>query len=141
MKLYHRTHACEAILRDGFRDTTDTYGMNRPCTGVWLSEEPLSFYEGAKGDMLLVIEVPRRTVEEWEVVEEGKPYRRFLIPAEIVNRHGQPKVVAEEEEERILASLWAARTEARLSAISAAEREKQEAEIEKPRQSSGKGKG
>ena len=61
-------------------------------TGVWLSNEPLDGNEGAKGDTVLAIEIPEDLLAEYEWVEEGKPYREFMVPAEIVNRYGPPRI-------------------------------------------------
>jgi len=35
----------------------------------------------------------------YEWIEEGKPYREFLIPAEIVNRYGPPKIFETDQED------------------------------------------
>ena len=44
------------------------------------------------GDTLLSIDIPDNVIADYEWIEEEKPYREFLIPAEIVNRYGPPKV-------------------------------------------------
>ncbi len=90
MILYHRTTArrAAAILRKGFRDGKGRYLTNRLWTGVWLSNVPLDAIEGADGVTLLSINlaIPARELrEKYEWIEEGKPYREFLIPAAIVN--------------------------------------------------------
>lgn len=93
MKLYHRTSATDAILKDGFKDATGSYGTNQLFSGVWLSDQPLDSNEGAWGDTLLTINMPEHEILEYEWIEEGKPYREFLIPAAIVNKYGPPTVV------------------------------------------------
>lgn len=98
MKLFHRTHSAVAILKEGFRDTAGTYGTGQVFQGVWLSNIPLDINQGAAGDTLLVINIPEEVVAEHEWIEEGKPYREFLVPAEIVNRYGPPRIVSQEEE-------------------------------------------
>jgi hypothetical protein len=57
IKLYHRTTAtaAKAIRAKGFRDGVGTYGMTQLFRGVWLSNEPLTINEGAKGDTLLCV--------------------------------------------------------------------------------------
>ena len=59
MKLYHRTRAenAESILKQGFRDATYSYGMEKTSTGVWVSDLVLAEDEGACGDTVLQIEV------------------------------------------------------------------------------------
>lgn len=89
MRLYHRTteSAAVAILIGGFRDANDRYMTEQEYAGVWLADRPLDGNEGAAGDVLLAIEIalPDRVIAEFEWVEEGKPYREFLIPAALIN--------------------------------------------------------
>lgn len=89
MILYHRTNrrAAEQILKHSFRDSADTYLTDRTWSGVWLSNVPLDENEGAKGPVLLKIHLSlrRQLLREYEWVEEGKGYREFLVPAEVLN--------------------------------------------------------
>ena len=91
MRFYHRTsqRAAGAILAHGFRDGQGTYLTRQLHRGVWLSDRPLNVTEGPAGEALLLVEIPVRLVRPYERVEEGKPYREFLVPAELVNRHGR----------------------------------------------------
>ena len=107
MRLFHRTAHADPILREGFRDAEGHYGFHDedgqvPVRGVWLSEFPLDENEGADGDQLLQIEVPDTVALEYEVAEDGKPYREFLIPADVLNQFGPPRLVSPEEEEEIV---------------------------------------
>ena len=95
MRLYHRTPAAEAILEGGFRDITGFYLTSQLWTGVWLSNRPLDANEDAKGEGLLTLNIPESVIAEYEWVGEGKPYREFLVPAEIVNSYGPPERVDE----------------------------------------------
>lgn len=97
MKLFHRTSHADAILRQGFRDSTGTYMTVNEYSGVWLSNVPLDINEGAVGDVVLTVEIPEEVVAEHEWVEDGKGYREFLVPAEVVNRYGPPEVFEREE--------------------------------------------
>lgn len=97
MKCFHRTPYGELILDEGFRDGEGTYMTGVMHNGVWLSDRPLDFGQGAKGDDLLLLEIPDDVLAPCEWVEDGKPYREFLIPAEIVNRYGPPKPVDEDD--------------------------------------------
>jgi hypothetical protein len=89
--LFHvTTHAAAAaILQRGFRDGRDTYLTDQEFSGVWLSDRPLDVNEGAEGDAVLIItfSVPLARLAEFEWVEEGKPYREWLVPAEFINKH------------------------------------------------------
>jgi hypothetical protein len=98
MRLYHRTSAAPEILAGGFRDTTDYYLTNNLHTGVWFSTVPLSINEGADGDVLLVVDLdlPEDQVrDEYEWIEDAKPFREFLIPAAVVNEHATDSLVTE----------------------------------------------
>jgi hypothetical protein len=99
MILYHRTTAANAeqILRDGFRDNVGTYLTTREHSGVWLSDVPLDINEGAKGDTLLKVELPEQVIADFEWIEEGKPYREWLIPAQRINEQAKASIVDEDE--------------------------------------------
>jgi len=78
-------------------------------TGVWLSDVPLDENEGAHGDTLLLVKIPKGVIAEYEWIEEGKPYREFLAPASLVNRYG-PAIVVDAERELFL---WKRRNKSR----------------------------
>jgi hypothetical protein len=92
MLFYHRTPAADAILGKGFKDSTGLYITSQPHTGVWLSDVPLDENEGAKGQVVLAIDIPERVLVPYEWVEDGKGYREFLAPAKLVNRYGPPRI-------------------------------------------------
>jgi hypothetical protein len=48
--------------------------------------------EGADGDTLLTLEIPDEVLADFEWLEDGKPYREFLVPAALVNAHGPPAI-------------------------------------------------
>jgi hypothetical protein len=86
VKLYHVTDTAEEILR-GFRDARDEYmvpGLSLP--GVLLSDGPLTVNEGVRGDQVLEVVLPQGTaLDDHELVEEGKPYREWCVPANLLN--------------------------------------------------------
>tara|TARA_B100001105_G_C22034907_1_gene291472 strand:+ start:131 stop:523 length:393 start_codon:yes stop_codon:yes gene_type:complete len=120
MRLFHRTsaEATTAILRDGFKDRADPTGTNLgfydqipEIKAVWFADAPLDGDE----DRLLLLEIPDEVAQKvdktvrmglWgrsslvtrsnvsngppEVVEEGKPYQEYIVPAEIANQYGPP---------------------------------------------------
>jgi hypothetical protein len=96
-RFYHRTskEATKLILKKGFKDGTGEYLTDSLHTGVWISNEPLDSNEGANGDVLLEVRILRRLVNYYEWLEEGKPYREFLVPAKILNKHSFLRVVEE----------------------------------------------
>jgi hypothetical protein len=97
MKVFHRTPFAESILEHGFRDGEGTYLTGTIHKGVWVSDRPLDISEGANGRDLLCLEIPDDVVEPFEWIEEGKPCREFLTPAEIVNSYGPPDLCDEDD--------------------------------------------
>lgn len=89
LTLYHRTtrDAANNILANGFCDTTGTYMTEHEYTGIWLSNVPLDANEGTKGDILLRVRLPlpESAIAQYEWIEEGKPYREWLVPADLIN--------------------------------------------------------
>lgn len=85
---YHVTTRENAvqILADGFKDGVGRYMTSHTFSGVWLADQPLDANEGASGETVLEVQLPTGIVDEWEWIEEGKPYREWLVPAEVVNR-------------------------------------------------------
>ena len=47
----------------------------------------MGLVKGAKGGSLLSVEVPENVMAEHEWIQEGKPYREFLMPAAIANNY------------------------------------------------------
>src|SRR5262245_28874206 len=91
MRVFHRTSAADAILRDGFYNGRGTYMINQEFEGVWVSDVPLDPNDGAFGDTVLSIEVPEDVLLPHEWVEQDKTYREFLVPADVLNQCGPPK--------------------------------------------------
>ena len=96
MKLYHRTFFSAEILADGFKDGVGNYMTDLEWSGVWFSDVPFDAFEGYDGgaeDVLLTIEIPDEAITDYEWIEDGKPYREWLIPASIANQYGPPMVI------------------------------------------------
>lgn len=87
MIYFHTTDAAEEILRDGFRDSTGSYMFaNLVLTGVWLGDQIMGIDEGAVGDQVLRVEfLDDVDLDDFEVVEAGKPYREWCVPAMLIN--------------------------------------------------------
>lgn len=89
---YHRTTAKNAasILANGFRDATGHYGLPIEVTGVFLSErEDLGDQEIPDGAVFEIdLPLSEAELETFEIVEESKPYREWLVPASLINSRG-----------------------------------------------------
>lgn len=93
MIFYHSTTeaAAQAILTEGFRDARGTYGflpVDDPefeLVGVWVSEQPVDVNEGAKGDVVLSIDLDATESElaDHEIEEMG--WCSWCLPAKLVN--------------------------------------------------------
>jgi hypothetical protein len=88
--LFHvtRKEAADAILTGGFRDGNNNGGIDLDLVGVWLSNRHLDSQSGAFGDTVLILTfcVPLRQLRQFEVCEQGKPYREWVIPASFITR-------------------------------------------------------
>ncbi len=98
LRFYHRTPWAEVIIRDGFRDHEGFYMLgDMMLRGVFLSDVPLDANEGARGDELLEVSLPAECdISGYEIIEEGKPYREWCLPAELINRRGTVRLIADE---------------------------------------------
>src|SRR5262245_27120271 len=88
--LYHRTRSesAEVILREGFKAGIGAYITVNERTGVWLSNVPLHIVDlSPSGPTLLrvTLSLTEADIEQFEWVEDGKLYREWLIPAEVIN--------------------------------------------------------
>jgi hypothetical protein len=90
------TDAAEAIMREGFRDATDSYMLaNLTLTGVLISDVPLDINEGATGEQVIIDELPDlvqindHEINDHELVEEANTYREWRVPASLLNRHAR----------------------------------------------------
>ncbi len=87
--VYHRTSldAAVSIVRDGFRDATGTYMTRSEHTGVWVSDCEQDPTGGALGEALLTVTTvfSESDLDAFEWVEDDKPYREWLLPAQLLN--------------------------------------------------------
>lgn len=94
--LYHRTaeDIARRIIAHGFRDGEGYYMTQRLHTGVWVSDQPLDEDEGASGNALIRIELAKEEpeIESFGWIEDGKPYREWLIPASLLNDFGKLEI-------------------------------------------------
>ena len=105
--------AAEAILREGFRDGTGSYGFATiTLTGVFLADTPVDINEGATGDQVLAVEIADDSLlADYEFVTDGTPsgtYREWCVPAEIINTHGRVRLLTDDEVDELARKRWLA---------------------------------
>lgn len=86
VRLFHATtqeNACK-ILETGFADGGRERYQNRWYSGVWLSDVKLK----ELWPVMLLVSLPEELVRQYELPSDHHGYRRWLVPAEIINRHG-----------------------------------------------------
>lgn len=92
--LYHVTSRRNArsILRRGFKNRKGHFLTERVHRGVWLSDRPLlDCNEGiSDGSVVLqvTLKVRRGELANYEWIEQGKPYREWLLPAAMIRARG-----------------------------------------------------
>jgi hypothetical protein len=86
---YHRTNAdnAQAIVDNGFKNSSGYFLSNRLWTGVWLSSIPV-YSDSNHNDALLMVklELDQRELSRWEWTAEGGSHREWLVPAGLLNR-------------------------------------------------------
>jgi hypothetical protein len=67
-------------------------------TGVFLGDSPMDVNEGAIGDQVLLIEFPDDIdLGDFELIEDGKPYREWCVPAALINTHATVTLLSDDE--------------------------------------------
>ena len=98
---YYRTNVnnAHAIIASGFRNSIGHFLNNRIWTGAWLSSIPVDGEHSAEGDALLMVklEIDEHELARWEWAAEGRTYREWLIPANIINRCATFELVDQRE--------------------------------------------
>ena len=65
---------------------------------MWLSDQPLDVNEGAKGEDLLEVTFPDDVaLDDFEVIEDLKPYREWCVPAALINERAAIRLIPAEE--------------------------------------------
>jgi hypothetical protein len=92
MRFYHWTCADNAmrILRSGFVDVEWTHRTDKLHRGVWISDHTAGTREYKnRGEALLAVDVDKATdcarIDTFERSEDDQPYRRWLVPAKLLN--------------------------------------------------------
>lgn len=61
--------------------------LSTTLTGVWFGDQMLDENEGAKSEAYFVIDIPESLIVCCEVIEEGREFREWCIPAELANQY------------------------------------------------------
>jgi hypothetical protein len=79
------TYAAQGIVNKGFVGSGPEHGEDQELpSSVVLTDVPM---EGIEGETVCVlIDVPEETALPYEVLHDGRTYRRFRMPAQIINR-------------------------------------------------------
>jgi hypothetical protein len=98
VRYYHRTSSvnAERIVVDGFIDAESIASDGNLFRGVWITEYADA---GNIDDVLLAIDVDdpnhRARIDIFEWQDESEPYRKWLVPAKLLNLVGTTSVVEE----------------------------------------------
>jgi hypothetical protein len=93
--LFHATtlDAARKIIATGFVDCSQERHQGRMYSGVWLSDVPLKeLYP-----VILLVLLPEHLLSQYELPSAEHGYRRWLVPADVLNREA---VVTEPDETR-----------------------------------------
>jgi len=87
VRLFHASDYDEAmaIQRGGFRDRPSPGST----AGVWLTDRPPVTEDAGDAWVVFAVDVPEEVANEYERGVEGDA-RRFLLPADLLNRQGPP---------------------------------------------------
>jgi hypothetical protein len=79
----------QSILEHGFVDGDGFYHAGKLHRGVWLFDRPWKTGEesAAADEGTVVVDVPDDLALRHEWLQEDDGYRRFLMPAELLNRY------------------------------------------------------
>ena len=92
----------DAILRNGFPETDGFYGPDQTLVGVWLADRPLNANDGVIGDGILSVtfNVDLSELAFYELVDPGKSYRQWCLPASLIKARATVDIVPFEKVER-----------------------------------------
>lgn len=79
------TYAADGLLKNGFESRGPEHGEDQELpASVVLTDVPMESFYG--GTVCVLIDVPEETALPYESLQDSRAYRRFRMPAEIVNR-------------------------------------------------------
>ena len=87
LTLYHcvATYAVDGLLKNGFEGRGPEHGEDQELpASVVLTDVPMEGIYG--GTVCVLIDMPEETALPYESLQDSRSYRRFRMPAEVVNR-------------------------------------------------------
>lgn len=90
LRLYHGTtsYSVDEIVRSGFVDQNPGHGEDQELPAcVVLLDAPA--FRDTYGSAVVVVDIPEAVVLPYEWLLEGGTHRRFMVPADVVNKHGR----------------------------------------------------
>ena len=103
VRYYHRTSGANAasIMRDGFVDAESATSTKHMFRGVWISEGRLDDVKSMTDrEVLLAIDVddPKdcARINTFEWTDDSSVYRKWLVPAKLLNLVASVSIVAQE---------------------------------------------
>jgi hypothetical protein len=87
LRYYHTTDAADSILSEEFRDNSGSHGLSSTTlTGVFISDPPLDGDEHVNGNKVLQVDLPADLgIADYQLIEEGKPYHQWCLPASLLS--------------------------------------------------------
>jgi hypothetical protein len=89
-RVYHGTpsRTAEEIVRDGFTDRDPEHGEDKELpASVVLLDAPM--FRDAYDLKVVAVDIPEAVVLPYEWITETRSHRRFMVPAEVVNKRGR----------------------------------------------------
>jgi hypothetical protein len=90
LRLYHGTTSRTAaeIVRNGFTDRDPEYGEDKELpASVVLLDAPM--FRDSYDLEVVVVDIPEAVVLPYEWITETRSHRRFMVPADVVNKAGR----------------------------------------------------
>jgi hypothetical protein len=78
----------KVIWTQGFPNLHEKSGT----LGVYVTGAPVDVNDGVKGDVVLCLDIPEEVFRKYDVSDELQPYGLALVPPEVLNHYGKPKL-------------------------------------------------
>jgi hypothetical protein len=108
LKYYHTTDAAELILEEGFQGSSGRFGFAsfELEGGCFVGDQHMDINEGVKGTDVFEIVIPDDfDLDNYELVEDVKPYREWYVPAYILNKFPR-RLLSEDELDSLVDIHW-----------------------------------